>query len=54
MIDSPSLCGVSNQSVKSSQTYFCEIDHLLSDPVLIFGEVHSNGVANDDIVQDKP
>jgi len=54
VIDSPSLCGISKQSVKSAQTYFCEIDQLLSDQVLIFGEVCSNGVPNDDIVQDEP
>ena len=54
MIDSPLLCGVSNQSVKSSQTYFCEIGYLLSNPVLIFGEVCSNGVPDDNIVEDKP
>ena len=40
--------------MESSQTYFREIDHLLSDPVLIFGEVCSDGVPNDDIVQNKP
>ena len=54
MIDSPSLCGISNQSVKLPQTYFCEIDQQLSDPVLIFEEVCSNSVPNDGIVQDKP
>lgn len=55
VVDSPSLCGVSNPSAKPPQTtYFREIDQQFTNPVLIFIQVCSGGVPDDSIVQNKP